>query len=86
MDFVLNRPVSMIDSDGNRLETYRAVNCKVNLDTNNGEAEFFEEKEGEFILVSIQPWECLPDGTRKDFTTEAQCVDFYKKSNHHVEA
>ena len=66
MDFVLNRPVFMIDSDGNKYETYEAINCKVTLDTDNGQAEFFEEKNGEFVLLSSQPWECLPDGTRKD--------------------
>lgn len=85
MDFVLNRPVFMKDSDGNQYESYSAINCKVTLDTDNGEAEFFEERDGEFVSVSIQPWECLPDGTRKDFTTETQCVDFYKRSNHHVD-
>lgn len=85
MDFVLNRPVLIKDSDGNLSESYEPINCKVTLDTNTGEAEFFEEKDGEFFLSSTQPWECLPDGTRKDFTTELQCVNYYKTSNHHID-
>ena len=85
MDFILNRPIFMRDSDGNQHDSYVPVNCKVTLDNDTGEAYFYEEKGEDFVLVSTQPWECLPDGTRKDFNTESQCVDFYKRSNHHVD-
>ncbi len=75
----------MRDSDGNQYESYAAINCSVTLNSNTGVAEYYEERDGDFVLVSTQPWECLPDGTRKDFNTETQCVDFYKISNHHVD-
>lgn len=84
MDFVLNKQVSLADSDGNLNDHIISVNCKVELNNDTGEASFYEEHAGQFVISSTQPWECLPDGTRKNFTSEAQCVEFYKRANNHV--
>lgn len=86
MNFVLNKPTVFLDSDGVFHETHTEIQCKVVLDTEKGEATFYEQKDGEFVVTSVQDRCCHADGTVSSFTSETECVDFYKRSNMHVEA
>lgn len=85
MDFVLNKSMVVIDSDGQSTNTIESTNCRVEFDPQSKEAHFFEERNGEYALTVVQPWDCLPDGSRTDFTSEEQCVTFYKNANQHIE-
>ena len=84
MDFVLNRQEYVTDSDGIAQLVALPVNCRVSLDEATGHASFFEEMDDVMVLMSVQEWECLPNGTRADFTSEQQCVDFYLSANNHI--
>lgn len=85
MDFTLNRLRTIIDSNGDYHDTAESFNCKVEWDPQTKEAIFYEEMNGEFVITCLQPWDCLPDGTRADFTSENQCVEFYRRNNQHIE-
>lgn len=85
MDFILRKSMVIVDSAGQSTDIVESINCRVEFNIQNKEANFFEEKNGEYVLTVVQPWDCLPDGTREDFKSVEQCIIFYKKMNQNVE-
>lgn len=69
------KDIKEIDSDGN--ESTNSVTYRAELD--NGVAEVFLEADGQSISVCLQPWRPNNDGSRSDWTSVNEVVEWFKQ-------
>ena len=69
------KDIKEIDTDGN--ETMVPVTYKAEI--NGGIAEVFLETDGQSISVCLQPWRPNEDGSRSDWTSVDEVVEWFKQ-------